>query len=493
MRSTFFGFNIARSGLFASQRSLDIIGHNISNSETKGYSRQRLEQTAGRHLQVPGKGYIGTGVEMTTISQIRDVFLDQKFRQESTSFGEWEQRAMSLNQMQAIMNEPSENAIRDVMDKFSSSLKKFQEEVSNPTMRTTVRQNAIAFTNTLNHMYGQMEKLVKDTDFEVQSTVDTINGYAEQIASLNKQIYQSEIGNGKANDLRDKRNLLIDELSKMINIEVVEVNTPGINSNKVNILVNGNPLVSHDTTDLIVKMDPEDHPAKAATDMNGLKVTNLRWSTGAKINQEALGGELGGLIDIRDNISGDKKGVPYYMDQINKFANAFVTKFNESHRKGYGLGKNTNGVDFFDPTGLSARSIKISDAIDKDVNLIAAAGLPGGASSDNQNLMELNNLFDKGFELPIGSGVNLKPKEFMNSMISNLGVDAQAAIRLGENQGYLLDEIDGQRMSISGVHLDEEMSNMVKFQHAYNASARMITTMDEMIDVIINRMGRVGL
>lgn len=557
--SSFFGFNVARSGLFASQRALDVTSHNISNANTEGYSRQRLDIVQSFPLSLPGgKGMLGSGVNTEAIRQIRDEFLDFKIRQEFTSSGEWQARSETLQQVEAIFNEPSDSGIRKVMDEFFSALSKLSEgqNSDNLTVRTEVRQRAVALTKTLNHMYSQFEDLQANTDFAIKTTTDQINGYGKQIADLNKQIYKYELDGSNANDLRDQRNLIIDKLSELVNIEVKELkDSEGEGSNKLRIMINGNILVSHDRYNQLITKQRELGNENNYLDVP--KLLEVSWDNGSMFDCKS--GKLKGLFDMRDQMEGNEKGIPYYMDRLNRFTTVFSARFNMQHGQGFGLSGAGNHNQFFnepnldydpvtgDPTfgykdvttpvsaisgsdedkiknyeasnpGMTifkvidnstatpttkwfeaeivkARDINISQDIE-DLNKIAASsgydsdgdgtldsGLPGDGSNAGKlkDLRQDTNMFTWG-----------KPDDFFKSIISNLGVDGQEAARMTENQKVLINQIETQRMSISGVSMDEEMANMIKFQHSYNANARVITTIDEMLDKIINGMGIVG-
>ncbi len=531
MSSTFFGFNIARSGLYASQTSLNVTAHNIANANTEGYSRQRVEVVQSSALSLPnGEGMIGTGVTTDSIIQIRDEFLDFKIWQENESLGEWEAKYETLSQIEAIMNEPSDSGVGQVFDEFFASLQELSKNPDNLTVRAEVRQRGIALTETLNHMYNQLQDLQENIDFSIETTVEQINGYAEQIADLNEQIFKYELDGSNANDLRDQRNLLIDELSELIDIEVNEITDPNDpNTSRLTIKVNGTNLVSHFSYNEL-ELSPRETKNNYVDSANLLEIS---WKSGDTFVAES--GKLKGLLDMRDNISGDDKGIPYYMDRLNRFTTVFAANFNLQHREGYGLSGTGNGIDFFnfpstitdiggDPyTTISsyedkiakyeednpgktlflsdgtwyevqiveADQINISNDIDSNLNNIAAAlnddGSGSGLAGDGSNIEKLIDLRHDDDMFTWGS-----PEDFFNSLVSNLGVDGQSAERMKENQEVLINQIENQRQSISGVSLDEEMSNMVKFQHAYNANARMITTIDEMLDKIINGMGVTG-
>lgn len=521
MRSTFTGFTTAKSGLFASQRALDITGHNLANVNTKGYSRQRLEQVQSTPLKLAGgQGMLGTGVDTTAIHQLRNEFLDYKYRDEATAFGYWDAKADGLAFIESIMNEPSDTGITKVIDQMFESFHELSKNPNNITTRALVRQRATTFTNSVNHTYNQLEKMVVDYNFEVQSMVKSINTYGEQIARLNDQILRFEVDGSNANDLRDQRNVLIDELSKIVDIDVMEVTNPSTLGHKQMVIkVGGKPLVYHnDFTGLEAKQNlkkPFDGMDKS------IHIYDIEWADGTSFYKsenvdtdvDKTGGELGAILTMRDGKDGKNKGVPHYINELNKFVKVFANRINEIHLKGYGLDGEA-GRAFFTAKGIStptgaatkdadgrvtsvdatvaglgninASNIRISLDIE-DPNNIAASKEKNLLPNDGSIMLDIVNLrHDQGM---FTEG---KPEDFIKSLIGTLGVEKEEAGRNADNQAVLLNEIDKKRMSISGVSQDEELANMVKFQHAYNASARMMTTIDEMLDVLINRIGIVG-
>lgn len=431
MRSTFGAFNASRSGLFAAQRALDIVGHNLSNVNTPGYTRQRLNQTNARPLQLPGgKGPIGQGVEMVSITQIRNEFLDIQFRKETETLGFWEERYTYLTQIESTFNEPSDKSIASALNNFYASMHEVAKTAADPTARKVMVQNAVALCENLNFMATRFEKLIEDLNSEVEATVRKINTCANQIATLNKQIYEVEIDGSHANDLRDKRNLVLDELSKLVNIQVVNVpdEATGGRFSKMNVLVQGTGLVMHDYVNEIALEKNQEHKLTLEgkktnpprNDLETVRITNLKWSTGSYIHQDQLGGTLGGQIDMRDNFDGNEKGIPYYLRMINEYAFEFARKFNEihSHKDGRDLNGN-RGLEFFKPDGnkdldalnisdpmhpgrpnskykrINARNIRVNEAILTQSSLVAVARVhenppPHGSGIDNnKNLEEL--------------------------------------------------------------------------------------------------------
>lgn len=567
--STFFGFNIAKSGLFTAQKALNVVSQNIANAETPGYSRQRVEQKASNPMGLAGgTGMLGTGVESGSVSQIRNEFLDLKFRKENTIHGEWEARTNSLSEIESTINEPGQTGITKSIDNLFSSMQELSKDASSLTARALVRQRGVAFSDTLNTMSSQLSGMVKDMNFEINSTVSQINTHAKDIANLNDQIYKSELDGNKANDLRDQRNLLMDKLSTLVKYDVTELKDSINSSGKMILSVNGQPLVSHDKTNLITADTKELHNT-----VPGLEVSSLKWQTGEKIMTNSLNGQLRAQLDMRDNKDGSTKGIPYYIDKLNEFTTRLTAEFNAQHFAGYGLDDAGGNKVFFeakmskdtdkpgnftvnndllsgqihdpskvtlgittatsikdyiekqknatpavnendaikawekkysgytlakDNTGtwyetskITAADIKISKDVQDDLDNIAAAKVfvnGKAAVGDSTNIKALADVRYDSKMFAWG-----QPDDFIKSLVSNLGVDTQSAQNMTKNQETLIAQIDNQRQATSGVSLDEEMSNMVKFQHAYNAASRMITTIDEMIDVIINRMGKVGL
>ena len=441
--------------------------------------------------------------------------LDIKYRTEVNTLGEWEEKYNSISQIEAIFNEPTDTGIRKVMDNFFEGLNSLSKDPSSPTTRAVFIQSAVALAQNFNHMTDNFEKMIRDANEEVESSVRSINSMGSQIARLNKQILEAELDGSRANDLRDARNLLIDDLSKLVDIQVKEVPISNGNSSTLSILIQGTPLVNHTDTNVLELETDQDHPMykdgldaiPPRTDLSTIRVSNIKWATGSSLDQTKLGGTIGGQLQQRDGFKDENKGIPYYVRFTSEFAKSFAETINTAHAAGYALGATTpSGLDIFESNGgatINAGNIKVNQALLNDPTLLALGGV-SGAKDDNKNaiaMLELRN--NKSFiseidynplsgksKIVLGEGT---PEDVIKTMISTLGVDGQEAKRMFNNQQYLAEEIDSFRMSVSGVSQDEEMSNMIKFQHAYNAAARMITTVDEMIDVIINRMGRVGL
>lgn len=678
MRSTFFGLEIGRKALQSQTTALDVTGHNIANANTEGYTRQRAVMTTPTPFAYPsinkptGAGQVGTGVKIEEIKRLRDGFIDSQMRKENSVTGYWESCKNALDKLEVIINEPTDSGLRTVLDQFWESWQTLATRPEERSVRSTVVQRGMAVAETFQHMSQQLVDLQDDLNRAVDLKVDEINNIAYQITGLNEQIVTIESSGDHANDLRDKRDLLVDQLAKIVNINYREDQFGAVSiAVGIRTLVTGKNYTRMETY----------VPVPTTTGFYA-----LRWEDGISVNLTS--GELQGLINSRDTIAQSQ------LDQLNTLATTYITKFNDQHQLGFGLnaaayvpgeaataavltadgavtsldfsipqdlvltidggapvtitlnkdytgkrpellsaintalggaatasfdgsnlkitnnstgatstiavgglagttlgltsGTNVPGTDAASavltannpPTDLdfsttpqdiivtidggtpvtitlnadysgnmaqlvtdintaldgalgagaavasdaggnvqitsgsqgANSAVSVSgrggallfgsghlffagnDASDIEVdastgnldNIAAALSVPAG-HGDNTNALALNAL--KHDDTAMGSSTF---DDYFRAVAAQLGIDSQAATRMVNNQDLLVSQLNAQQQKVSGVSLDEEMTNMIKFQHAYNAASRVITTMDEMLDTIILRMGLAG-
>ncbi|MDF2892414.1 MAG: flagellar hook-associated protein FlgK [Clostridia bacterium] len=491
MRTTFGTFNIATSGLFASQRSLDIVSNNISNANTEGYSRQTVLQKASLPIGGDPRGLVGTGVESYDVVQIRSQYLDNKYWGQVKAYTEWKTKSENLEVIEGIFNEPSDTGIRKVMDDLFAGIEELVKKAGDNTNRVNVIEKAVTLSNTVNSFGQQIVNNIREANFSIKSKVEEVNALAIQIKEVNEQIFNLELDGHKANALRDQRNTIVDKLSKIVNISASEV-TGENNVKYFNIKIGGMTLVNHyQTNKLTIDNSETIDIEKYGTG----EISVVKWAgtNGEPLDEVKIeSGELKGLMDIRDGNGANHtyRGLPYYLKQLNRFASEFATAFNNQHKAGVDLNGDA-GEDFFEAPadGINALNFKVRDAIKKDPSKVAASDDISTGESNNENaklLAEFRNKKD------IFTGVNGTTDDFVKAILATLSVDANQANRLMTNTESIVEQTNNKRLSESGVSLDEEMGNMVKFQHAYNASARMITTLDGIMDTMINRLGMVG-
>ncbi|MGP4078946.1 flagellar hook-associated protein FlgK [Pseudalkalibacillus sp. R45] len=505
MSSTFHGLETSLRGLRTHQSALQTTGHNIANASTPGYSRQRVNFTQTEAFPAPGRnrpqipGQLGTGVEAGSVQRVRESFLDLQFRGESTKSGYWSARSDALQKMEEIMNEPSDHGLGKTMDRFWQSLQDLAVNPEDSGARSVVRERGKALAETFNYLSGSLNSIKDDIKLQINNSADTISSNAEQINDLNRQIGELEPHGYLPNDLYDKRDLLVDQLSELANVKVSKVDSGGddleIAEGKYTIqliddsgtaigtLVDGEKLNWNE-----LKVGYQDGKA------NSFTLTEYDKDGTATGGSDAIDftakGKLLGQIEAYNEV------YPKMLSKLDEMAFQFANEFNAVHSGGYGLDQNdpnTNtGKFFFNELTESkdvASLIKLhSDITGTDgLNNIAASN--DGNAGDGSNALDLSDVKDK--ELSFDSS-DTTIQSFYEGVIGEMAMDTQQANRLMNNSETLKQSVEERRQSVSGVSLDEEMTRMMQFQHAYNAAARNITSIDEMLDRIINGMGRVG-
>ncbi|MGN7399530.1 flagellar hook-associated protein FlgK [Cytobacillus praedii] len=520
MRPTFMGLETARRGMFTQQSALYITGHNISNANTPGFSRQRVNFQPT--IPYPGNGInrpympgqMGTGVEAGSIQRIRDSFIDARYRSESNQLGYYGARSDALTRMEDVMNEPTSEGLSAAMDNFWNSLQTLGTNPNESGARESVLAQGNAMADTFNYLSTTLNSIRDDLKQSISVNVDKINTLAYQINEINKQIGQVEPHGDLPNDLYDERDRLVDELSQLVNIKVTNQQSGGIPSPiaegtyKIEILDHSGKSLGT----LVDKNTIGGEPNKISYKMNNDGyVESLSIGNGSPVKVEDFSkGALRSDIEAYGYVdkSGNQVGTyPDMVDQLDKLAFALIKEYNHVHRSGIDLDGNSGKNFFQDLSSYKGAAGKISVALTNPNEI--AASLNGKGNGDNAyKLAEVLRKDLSEFEAQIkdsaGNLINLKDfaqndlkmsgniKSFYGGLITSLGVKTREANTLTNNTLTLLDSVDRQRQSVSGVSLDEEMSNLIRFQHAYNASARNITVLDEMLDKIINGMGTVG-
>ncbi|MBS4190254.1 flagellar hook-associated protein FlgK [Bacillus sp. FJAT-49705] len=521
MRPTFMGLETARRGMFTQQSALYTTGHNISNSNTPGFSRQRINFQPT--LPYPGigmdrpylPGQMGTGVEAGSVERIRDSFIDSRYRSENNQLGFYGTKSDALTRMEDVMNEPTSEGLSAAMDNFWNSLQTLGTNPNESGARESVLAQGNAIADTFNYLSTSLNSIRGDLKQSIQVSVEKINTLAFQINAINKQISQVEPHGDLPNDLYDERDRLVDELSQLVDIKVTRQPSGGIPSPiaegtyKIEIL--GPSGKSLGTLVDKTTINGEPNRLSSKEDSDGY-IESLTIGSGSPIAVENFSkGSLKSNIEMYGyvNKSGAQVGrYPAMIDQLDKIAFTLLKEFNHIHKEGFDLDGN-DGNDFFnDLTDYKGAAGKISVAI-TNPNEIAASFTGKGNGDNAYKLADVLRKDLSAFEAKItdpatGDPIDLKDyaqttlkmsgniKSFYGGIISSLGVETKEANVLTKNTLILLDSVDFQRQAVSAVSLDEEISNLIKFQHAYNASARNITVIDEMLDKIINGMGVVG-
>lgn len=417
--------NTAKSGMNVSQVAIQTTSHNISNINTPGYSRQRVNQSASSPYSMPGKnsnfgaGQIGTGAQIDDVTRIRNSFYDYQYRSESHQYGSTSVKYEYFKNIEGIFNEPSDTAISSSLNSFFNSWSELSKDPQSSGVKSVVIENGKYLSNSINSAFKRLESLEEGLDKQSEYIMDEVNSMLSQLDKLEKNIKIIQ-GSGKSpNDFLDQRDQLLDNLSFKLNINDKDVKAT----------------------------------LKKAYDANGKVTLDDLTKSGVKIS-----GELEGTLSMKQEIN-------KYKDGLKQLANTITSNVNKAA-----------GQEIFKAKDGELISINPEMLQEPEkINVTADIAL---------KVYEL-----KSEKINI-NGKDMTINTFYNSMIQDLGQSSAAVIRDESNQSKLLENIDSSRSSVSGVSLDEEMISLVQLQHTYSANAKVMSTIDSLLDVVVNGLVR---
>lgn len=489
--SGFVGIETALRGLLAEQQALDVTGHNIANANTVGYSRQQIVLTPTTPYSEPPAGQIGTGVEVTAYERVRNLFLDTQYRAQNAQQGAADALQDGLSQVEDAFAEPSDNGLNALLGKYWSAWQDVATSPDDPATRQSLVQTAKTLTDGINGLAGQLDTLTTQIGTQqLPLAVQQVDSIATQIARLNGQIDAAETVSGsqngvyqKPNDLLDQRDALLDQLSQLTQVSVAGPAKDAKDGEiTVSIGTEGVALVSGaDPSPNALVLNPDG--TFEVDDANGGLVGTVGFGTSA---DSAYRGQLGGLQHLLELI-GD------YRSQLDTVAQQLALQTNGAHSGGADVAGDpvagTAYESFFVAAraggALDAANITVNPALLADPSHVAAAA-PGSGPGDNTVALRIA-------DLPTTVPASTNVGDLYTSLVTTLGTDSQQATQTASVSKTLTDAVDSRRKSVSGVSLDEEMTNLVRFQRGYQAAARALTAMDDMLDQLINRTGKVGL
>ncbi|MBM4417052.1 MAG: flagellar hook-associated protein FlgK [Chloroflexi bacterium] len=478
IRSTFASLTLANRALVSQQLALDITAHNIANANTDGFTRQAAEMIASIPFTIVGttparpQHQLGTGVQVANIKRFRDGFVDLQFRKEQQLLGQWESSHTAIERLEGSLNELSTEGLAGSLSRFWNDWSALANSPESQASRKALAENALTLTTQMNNRHRTWETMQRDLDRQLALRVQDINNLTTRIARLNDQIVRIVGAVDQPNDLRDQRDTLIDDLAKIVNISYIE----GANG-AVTISIGGRTAVFSDQSfALTVQADP--------TNPDGFN--QVMWHDAFRLEQtppldldpvSISSGQLFGDIYARDTV------IARALQSLQELGATLITRVNEAHALGFGL-NNETGLLFFEGTG--ADDITVSEIITGDLDNIAAASSQSSPGDGSNALL----IHDIQRELTMNNA-SATMEDFFAGLVAEIGISRQQAHGMQQNERLLSSQLSQLRQSIGGVSLDEEATNLIRFQHAYNAAARLVTTFDEMLDRIIN-MGIVG-
>ena len=455
--------SLAGQALMTQQLAISVTSHNIANVNTPGYSRQRLNMTTNIPME-SSVGPMGNGVSGVSIERLYDRFLSSQISNESQGLGRWEAQKDAVQMLEVIFNESDGSGLSQAMGKFWDAWQALTNNPSGATERQVLVTASQVLANTFNKLDGDLNGSQQNLDLAIQGTVEDINRLSEQLADLNEKIIFSEIGSLSANDYRDQRELVLKELSELIDINTFEDANGAVSV----VTASGRPLVS------------SDHFWQLSTEVNASGLQDVVWvdDSGSTINitGDISGGKLKGLLEARDDIITD------YMTRLDTLAGFLRADVNLLHQGGFDL-NGIAGEAFFIGTGTAA-DLEVNPNIVGDLDFIAAASDPLTFPGDNRNAIEIANL---QHQLTM-SGNTATYNDYYSSVVRDVGNEVLKSNSYYNHQSDMMAQLENQRESVSGVSLDEEMINLIKFQNAYTAAARLITTADEMMQTIMQML-----
>ncbi|MFN2372159.1 MAG: flagellar hook-associated protein FlgK [Candidatus Krumholzibacteriia bacterium] len=442
------------SALFSAQAGLATVGHNIANASTPGYSRQQV-LFAARRPRVTPNGAIGRGVEVAGIRRVQDEFLANNMRVQSSRLASYGAVDGTLYEIEALLGSVDNDHLGDALGKFFNSW----NGLAQPPVNTNLKQNVVAAAQSLvqdfNAVSDNLDELEKNLNESIQAELQNLNGLLRAVAELNKQIMQAEVGGQPANDLRDQRDQLILGISEMAEVAVLERE-----DGSKDLIMSGRTIVSRGSvTELSTREVAEDGSSRVMV------------VTQDTLREVVLStGRIEGLLTSRD------VHVTQVRDLLDKVAGRLVAEVNALHTQGRTPG--SSGLAFF--TGDSMHTIAVNTALVDQPSLVATGRTI--AESDNALALQLANLGSVSALNPDGETI----LDVYRSAVVTVASSRASYEFMVDNQQDVVDSLEAKIASVSGVSLDEEGANMVKYQNSYNAAARVISAVQEMYDTLLN-------
>lgn len=455
--------SIAGQALTTQQQAISVTSHNIANVNTPGYSRQKLVTTTN----IPSDsavGPMGNGVSAVAIERIYDRFINDQINNESQELGRWDAQKNAVESLEMIFNETYGSGLNEAMSEYWNAWQALSNNSAGSAERQVLVTRGQILSSTFNKLDSDLTRSQQDLDLAIAATVTDVNRLSAQLADLNQKVVSSETGTQNANDFRDQRDLVLKELSELIDLNAFE----DANGSVSVLIAGGRPLVSGTAS------------WQLSTELNASGLQDVVWldddGNSVNINNDISGGKLKGWLETRDVL------IPGFLNRLDTLAQTLVTEVNNLHQTGFDL-NGIAGEVFFDGTGTAA-DIEVNANIVGDPGLIAASFDPlpfPSVPGDNRNAVEIAKLQHQ----LLMSGNTATFNDYYSSLVRDVGNEVLKSDSYYTHQSEMVAQLDNYRESISGVSLDEEMINLIKFQNAYAAAAKLVTTADELMQTVL--------
>jgi flagellar hook-associated protein 1 FlgK len=460
MSSLFGSLSIAVRSLLAQEAALDTTANNIANVNTPGYSRQLPILTEAPPLDT-GQISIGNGVEFEGVQSVRDNILDLRIDQETQQQNQLKSYVSSMNQVQSLFNETGGSGLSDVLNQFFNSFQQLADKPTDIPTRQTVISAGQSLASAFQQTGQQLNAIQQGVDQEVGQTVDEINTDIAQLAGLNQQI--SSLQNSEQTGmLQDQQYSVLNSLSQLVDVAVTYAN----NGSLTITTTNGVPLVAGGQS---FALSTATNPSTGLQDV---------FSQGSDVTSSFTGGQLAGLLEARD------QAIPSTISSLDNLAAGIINSVNTQSQKGYDL-NGTKGGNFFQPVVQSSQGSNAGAAENMavavtDPALIAASS--DGTQGDNANALALANIQNQA----VVNGETAT--DYYSDLVSTVGNDVSSATDEQEAVGLVLTQLQNQQSDVSGVSLDEEASNLILYQRAYEAAAEVVSAINDMTNEVIQTL-----
>ena len=466
-----------KSGMTTAKAGIATAGHNISNANTEGYSRQRILSEANVSKQMSGATggpFVGEGSKLSRIERINDQYLEKQLREGHRDLAYHEEKQVFLNQVEDVFNEMNGDGLNRMVSRYFNEFRKLSNDPTNEAIRQSVRESSQAMVNEFHRLRSEVEGIRGHIDTRIDGNMKELNGLGEQVADLNMRIQHATSGGNEPNDLLDRRDAILQKMNSFLDLTVhhEENGMATVDVRGVGPLVVGPNVEKYYVARAPAQTD------QGSVD-NSLQISRSEFST-QFVTENFKGGKIGALIEMRD------QAVSTVLGRLDEMAYTIANSVNEIHSQGFTADGLTN-VNFFAPvdgvTGAASR-LSLSDDVKNSVNNIAVA-LAAQAPGDNRNAIAIANLQN----LHLLNNGHTTVDDFYNSIVADIGV---ASSRNNEDAGQqkgILTQLSKVRDQVSGVSIDEETTNLMQFQHAFDASARVIKVADEMLETVLKLRG----
>jgi flagellar hook-associated protein 1 FlgK len=447
--------NSARLGLSVNQFAIDVTSSNVTNLNTPGYVRQRPEFEASGTVDVGAKSF-QVGVDIQQVQRIYDRYLESQIVDSKTEMGYGTTAQDYLQRIEGLFNESNGGGINDLLGKFWTSWQNLNGNPQGSAERTVVLAAAQDLASRFRKFSDDLTSVAMDARDEIGATITDINSDIKKIAELNGEIRAQGTNKGDANLLLNERAKLLTSVAEKIGINYIEDAGGNIDI----YLTSGSSLVQAGSSQQL-EMVGDDIRIKGMTELVTAGITK---------------GKLGAMLAVRDRL------VPGYLDSLNTLAAGIVDAVNDQHAKGYTANGEVAG-DFFAPVTVAntaARNMALNGDIVADVGKIAASMTVDG---DGDNAREIGSISDRlinwGTSTATANG-------YYGALTAQVGQDVSTASNEKDHRDIIMNQLDAKWQSTSGVSIDEEMMNLIKYQMGYNAAGRLVTVANELMDTLIN-------